>query len=312
MYYGVIKLSHSINSKMSAESRTSININNELLPSNRLNMLRNIVRRGHRNRRCSFCHEEGHTINNCNDIRLEVFGNLCNEQKRIFESSENPQSYFEEWLFTYYLDNQMIVRAYSIRSCGSTTRSGIHQIITAIIDKFYDEDNNEDFIPFLEVDENTNPNIITYTNPNAYTNVIPHQVIPMPNIDMVPYMTEDIMVRRFYREHAFGVADIMDYLMGTGNFNERTFPIQVKVDEENIENKKNVDDQCECNICYESFNITSFVKLNCSHTFCKECIKSTLKKCSLFKSPNCAYCREDITTITCSNTIKPEFSSMIS
>jgi hypothetical protein len=285
---------------MSAESRTNT-IMNDNLPNNRIHNLRNIVRRGRRIRFCSFCNEAGHTINNCSDTRLENFRNLCNSQKRTFENSENPRHYFEEWLLTYYLENQMIVRAFSIRNCGSTTRSGIHHIITSIVENFYEEYESEDFIPFVEFVEN--PNILTYTNPNAYTNVI-----PIPNIDMDAYMTQDIMVRRFFREHAFGVADIMDYLMGTGNLDERTFPIQIKVDEENIQAV--VGDQSECNICYESFNITSFVKLNCSHTFCKECIKSTLKKCSLFKSPSCAYCREDITTITCSNTIKQEFSTM--
>jgi hypothetical protein len=50
----------------------------------------------------------------------------------------------------------------------------------------------------------------------------------------------------------------------------------------------------ECAICYESKIQNKFVKLNCSHSFCGECIENTLKTCT---APRCALCREQIKSI---------------
>jgi hypothetical protein len=88
----------------------------------------------------------------------------------------------------------------------------------------------------------------------------------------------------------------------------RKFNIATRVREENDEQIK-----IECNICYELCNNTNFIKLNCNHEFCKECIKNILKCCkSNFNEPCCAYCREKINAITYKNeTIHEEFSDLI-
>jgi hypothetical protein len=88
----------------------------------------------------------------------------------------------------------------------------------------------------------------------------------------------------------------------------RKFNIATRVREENDEQIK-----IECNICYELCNNTNFIKLNCNHEFCKECIKNILKCCkSNFNEPCCAYCREKINAITYKNeTIDEEFSDLI-
>jgi hypothetical protein len=88
----------------------------------------------------------------------------------------------------------------------------------------------------------------------------------------------------------------------------RKFNIATRVREENDEQIK-----IECNICYELCNNTNFIKLNCNHEFCKECIKNILKSCkSNFNEPCCAYCREVINAITYKNeTIDEEFSDLI-
>ena len=56
-----------------SENRNNMNTIN----TPRVNILRNIAR----NRRCSFCRDPNHTINFCNDVRLENFKNLCDFQK---------------------------------------------------------------------------------------------------------------------------------------------------------------------------------------------------------------------------------------
>jgi hypothetical protein len=71
--------------------------------------------------------------------------------------------------------------------------------------------------------------------------------------------------------------------------------------------------EMECNICYELNEKTKFIKLNCNHEFCKECVKNILKTCrSDFKEPCCAYCRTIITDFTYKNEkIQEEFSDLI-
>jgi len=69
---------------------------------------------------------------------------------------------------------------------------------------------------------------------------------------------------------------------------------------------------CDCNICYESLNISKFVKLNCNHQFCSECTQKSLKSCRPFQEPVCAMCRSKITLLTYSNEeVKAEFDNLI-
>jgi hypothetical protein len=53
----------------------------------------------------------------------------------------------------------------------------------------------------------------------------------------------------------------------------------------------------DCPICYESLINDSFVKLNCSHYFCKFCVK----KCIISSNLKCPLCRVDITEIYTQN-----------
>ena len=70
--------------------------------------------------------------------------------------------------------------------------------------------------------------------------------------------------------------------------------------------------EIECNICYQLHNNENFIKLNCNHEFCKECVNKILKSCRVFNDPCCAYCREKINTFTYKNkNIQTEFSDLI-
>jgi hypothetical protein len=55
----------------------------------------------------------------------------------------------------------------------------------------------------------------------------------------------------------------------------------------------------ECSICYEEYKSKNSVKLDCEHTFCKDCIVKILKtKPSVHR---CAMCRHEITQMTTYN-----------
>jgi hypothetical protein len=56
----------------------------------------------------------------------------------------------------------------------------------------------------------------------------------------------------------------------------------------------------ECIICLEEKNKNTFVKLNCSHDYCKECIIKTIKSDKRTK-PCCPLCREEILLLTINN-----------
>jgi hypothetical protein len=50
----------------------------------------------------------------------------------------------------------------------------------------------------------------------------------------------------------------------------------------------------DCCICFESYNKSEFVALNCNHEFCNDCLKNAIKSDNRSK-PCCAYCRTEIT-----------------
>jgi hypothetical protein len=71
----------------------------------------------------------------------------------------------------------------------------------------------------------------------------------------------------------------------------RKFDIKVNISE----NINNLTEKCECEICYEEYENKNFVKLNCGHKFCKDCIKKSLQN-EKRAIPCCAYCRSEIKT----------------
>jgi hypothetical protein len=69
----------------------------------------------------------------------------------------------------------------------------------------------------------------------------------------------------------------------------------------------------ECAICYECTKPSDFIKLNCSHTFCKSCIKSIFTTHSPRQftpeyAPKCALCRSQITLLTAAI---PAYNSLV-
>ena len=231
-------------------------------------------------RRCSFCREPGHIISFCNNQRLQEFENLCIAQKAAFE---NDYKSFEQWLLGYYLEDSRIPNTYAIRKCGSTTRTSTQENIENIMEKFYGE--------FYDI-----PDLVTDDETDAEDDV------DIENFSNIEYDLFQVMLLSRARR-TFGMTATTLFI------DQRKFDIASEIQTHNSEKQELI---CECNICYESHDITNFVKLNCNHEFCKECLKQTLRTCSYYQEPNCAYCRSQINLLTYRNeNIKSEFDEFI-
>lgn len=88
----------------------------------------------------------------------------------------------------------------------------------------------------------------------------------------------------------------------------RKFDIKTIISEEKCSTNEN----CECSICYDELSRKEFIKLNCGHEFCKNCIKQSLQN-ERKKKYCCAFCRSEIETFEMYNeSIKNEFTELIS
>jgi hypothetical protein len=226
------------------EMENAENRNNQipLVSINRIQNVRNIAR----TRKCSFCRQEGHTVNTCNDERFVVFEHFCRIQKQL---ATNSQSLFQQWIIEKYLENPSLVKSFAVKKCGATMRTTATRIIQLIVHYFYDIVETSEFVPF----EN---------------------------------------------ESLYFIASLL--LALNVNLNDELNPLHSSIEfTVSLDKEENMNELHECCICYESYEKETFVKLNCHHTFCKDCMYKTLKTCSLVKPPTCAYCREKTTQIVC-------------
>ena len=258
---------------INTENRTSTMMNQRPLRNRRVN--RNLTVRC-----CSFCRQPGHNINLCNDQRLQDFENLCRNKKREYETHDNPVDSFQEWVYQYWAGNEQIIKAYAVSRCGGLMRHRIFDLIENIMIHFYgDEYILGDLPPPLVSDSDSEDETLE--------NIINTREF------LSDYRTFMMMMRILTQPDLHTAS-------------ERKFAIQSNLDK--IESQE----ICDCNICFEEFNVTNFVKLNCNHAFCKECIKSTLKSCNILSVPVCALCRAPIKKFTFKNNdVQSEFTEMI-
>jgi hypothetical protein len=252
---------------------------------------------------CSFCRNPGHNIQTCNDTRLHEFENLCITNYRL---SANEQS-FTDWLMQYSINRPNIVKAYAIRYCGCNTRHGTYSCSINITPRIRNIVISIDTHP----SEQTPPMAQPASSPNI-TEEGPHEVYPMLSqfainrggtqelINLIQNSTrnsEDIALALLF----------INLIQQLGNnIEERKFRIQRKIV------KCTLSEKCDCNICYENSEKEKFIKLNCGHEFCKECVKGYLKNVTT-EEPQCAFCRAKIKNIELSSQeIYDEFNDLLS
>lgn len=270
-------------------------------------------------RSCSFCRRPGHNITRCNSQIINNFERLCVNYISLNRLTR-PEGFvgFRNFLLGESIHNSNLVRAFSVRRCGSTTRSNIDDCIENIIHYFssmfqnrrenyteqsqqVEQTEQEDQISQLPIEPDepetgsmiegsnlrrlTNNNIQAFISANRDSN--PETIfLGLMVLDMIMSIREpeEINIRR-----------------------DRRFDIEIKI----LENEYNLHEKCECNICYDEREKNQFVKLNCGHEFCKDCIKKTLQN-EIKQSVCCAFCRIEIKTFELRlEIIKDEFNQLI-
>lgn len=241
-------------------------------------------------RHCSFCGLGGHRITNCFDPRLYEFERtlvtfIINNNITINSINSNGFNIFKNFLLERALETPNLVKAFAIKKCGSNMRQNIDTCIEHIIVYFMERQYHDNEINQRTSSEDQN------------------QLNALRILSSQPGFMESIRsLINLNREQQLRTEQlILDYILFIDtilqlnqiNQNEevlnRKFNIQTKISDK----QENFDEICECVICYESYEKQNFVKLNCDHEFCKDCIIKSLQN-ERKLVVNCAYCRSEI------------------
>ena len=247
-------------------------------------------------RSCSFCRRAGHNILTCNSRLLRNFEAMCINNITSINNSINIDILFREFLLSQALNDSYLIKSFAIRYCRASLRNNIYICINNIIDYFNpfieyrrnlliqinsqqsieENQQNNDLSQFI----NNSANILSNNNNNNNNNI--SIAWSMLFIDMILSIHES-------------------------NIN-RKFDIKININE----NIDILNEKCDCKICYEEYeNNKNFVKLDCGHEFCKDCIKKSLQNEKKI-TPCCAFCRKDIIKFDVyEESIKNEFSDLI-
>lgn len=249
---------------------------------------------------CSLCRRPGHNITTCNCEPIRMFENSCLTYIRVLSLDNHNHKFlrFRTFLFDEALNDPNLVRAFAIRRCGTNMRTNMDECIDRIIDYF-------------------GPNL-------SSLNVISEVPQQQPQEEEIPRLNEIYSRLSIYdiasllsghsQESLLNLILFMDMIINMrqqslveSNLN-RKFDIKTIISEEKCYTNEN----CECSICYDEHSRKEFIKLNCGHEFCKNCIKQSLQNERKIKYC-CAFCRSEIGTFEMYNeSIKDEFTDLVS
>ena len=237
------------------------------------------------NRSCSFCRRIGHNILTCDSVYLRNFEVICvNYISSITNLNNNINVSFNNFLLNEWLYNENTVRSFAIRYCRVSSRSNI--------DTYID-------------------NIINYFQPVIQYRIRLLQDMIQPATDSVPIVgqasgTEENSqenLRNFISNSANGsqrniissiaygilFAEMITSLYENTLNSNKKFNIKLNVSK----NMNKLVEKCECNICYDEHENKKFIKFDCGHKFCKDCVKKSLQNEKRNKYC-CAFCRNEV------------------
>lgn len=260
---------------------------------------------------CSFCRRAGHNITTCDSEPIHIFRR--NLLDLIQSTSQDPRQLglFRDYLLNEALYAPNVVRAFAIRYCGSNTRSNMDRCIELIIEYFMSQNQNV---------ETNNQNILEAP---AAEEAQPQQE-PQPGVEPGHHSRRgrrfgfsepglDYFINGSTRNDPESILYAMMFIEIMRNINQESisfntkFHIKTKISEKQYD----LHEKCECSICYDEHEKQQFIKLDCGHEFCKNCIKQYLQN-ERRKSPCCAFCRADINNFEIrQESIKNDFDELI-
>jgi hypothetical protein len=258
-------------------------------------------------RRCSFCRRPGHNITRCNSETIHIFERniFAFIQRVISERQDNIliMASLRHYLLNEAIQYPSLVRAFAISRCGAHSRSNMDHCIIVIIQYFmmelihHTETNNQlDIEEEIFQEESQLGNQLQERGTQIEFSQLGIRELIENETNLYASMFADII--RFI--------DIVRRMSETSEIN-RKFQIKTKISD----NLDNLEEKCECNICYEECERKIFVKLDCGHEFCKDCIRQSLQN-EQRQTPCCAFCRANITILELkSESIKNELNDFI-
>jgi hypothetical protein len=244
---------------------------------------------------CSFCRNHGHNVKNCNDVRLTDFEETC----QVYMIFCNSREIFKDWLLGTYnvFDpyNKCLLRTFIIKKCNATMRTPMFYCPDLISNYMYrtyvqqnqpqmnnNNLNSPEFIQFMSDLYNNNPDYDqdvyqAFNDRNEQINgmqlAIGREMFNVFNMAYSRYLTQDQMPRN----KKYNISLLLE------NNNNHT-------------NNKNTDNEnMDCSICLENKSNDTFVKFDCQHEFCKDCVVQCLQN----NNKNvlcCALCRGNTKT----------------
>lgn len=247
---------------------------------------------------CSFCRRIGHRINNCNDIRLYNFEQTC-----INFIRNNGINSFNNYLLDQAIVDPNVVRAFAIKKCNVTTRQQIDVCISRIHEYFVNIHDNQNLTQSQQGMQDDPQTIEPLTQG-------PEGSMELNRESLVRTMLHLMTIRETLEQSDdYSLFINMITQINQSIIENRKFKIKTNI----INHLDETNEQCEyeCNICYEKCSKSKFVKFNCNHEFCKDCVKKSLQN-ETKMALNCAFCRSKITNFEVTDlSIKNEFIEFI-
>ena len=226
-------------------------------------------------RKCSFCGCKTHNVTRCNSEIIGSFNNYLIYLKNYYMSFYSnimllAIQNFENYLYDFCNhseDNKKILRTVACRFYKIRLRSLLQISINNIIMQLFDIN--------VSWFSNNQYNLISFTqySPIRISNVLNQITLNYIATSNINIINEPLL------------EDCVHY--------------EIKLEElsnnSDDNNDNNISIIIECPICYNNFDKTNTISLNCQHNFCLDCTQKMLNT----KHKNCPYCRDIIETITC-------------
>lgn len=248
-----------------------------------------VTRRPRATRCCSHCGEEGHSIRTCNDDRIRELEVEC--ARRIQHYTDEQ---FTQFLNTEFETEPTLIRALAIKKCRTTTKTSKDEVVRAVsvyIRRTYIYGARDIYDAF--------------NGHSAFSNSERFREGEREEVTDAIVQSMEYALRRDMLWHTLATI-LMDFIRDEPN-NKLNIISTVKNDE-NLD----INQDCECNICYEEKKVSDFTKFNCNHEFCKDCVINTIKSRRNANNICCALCRTEVKSVeTKTNEVKAELDEYI-